>query len=203
MRVTQEQREETQRRIVATARKLFSKKGFDATTTREVAVSSGIASGTFFNYFETKEALVLTLVGDALADACDAFLKERRPQATLEEELFAFIAAALRHLRPHRPYLGAAIENLLVAPRPSDLAAPRHSIRSRQVEAMGEIFHRHGHTRTDAVALHLCWTLYLAVLSFFVADESPGQEDTLALADRTAGVLITSVDAMTGERGDA
>src|SRR2546422_1553055 len=46
-------------RIVTAALKLFQTKGFDATTTRAIAGKAGIAEGTVFNYFKTKEDIAL------------------------------------------------------------------------------------------------------------------------------------------------
>ena len=53
------QRQKTLARIVRTARALFARKGFEATTTQEIAAKADIGSGTLFNYAETKEDLLL------------------------------------------------------------------------------------------------------------------------------------------------
>jgi len=62
-------------RIKRAARKLFGRKGFEATTTREIATAADIGAGTLFLYAGTKEDLLVMLfredmsrvVGDALA----------------------------------------------------------------------------------------------------------------------------------------
>src|SRR5215467_4904730 len=46
-------------RIVNAALKLFQRKGFDGTTTKQIARLAGIAEGTVFNYFRTKEEIAL------------------------------------------------------------------------------------------------------------------------------------------------
>ena len=61
MRVTAETKAATRQRILAAARQLFLAKGFDACTTRDIADSAGIATGTLFNYFATKEAILASL----------------------------------------------------------------------------------------------------------------------------------------------
>lgn len=45
--------------ILNTARDVFLKKGYKKTNISEIAKSSGIAAGTFYNYFDSKEALFL------------------------------------------------------------------------------------------------------------------------------------------------
>lgn len=194
MRVTQAQREETHRKIVSSALKLLSKKGFDATTTRDLADAAGIASGTFFNYFETKESLVVSLLAEALARGRASFAGERQPGSSLEEDLFGFIATGLRHLRSHRKYLPKVLEPLLSPLASCERERNAHDLRAEQMQAFASILRDHGFVEADAATLHLCWSLYLSVLSFFCADDSPRQEDTLALLDRTVQVLVVSLN---------
>src|SRR5690349_23402912 len=99
MRITSEEKNATRRRIIDAAVELFRTRGFDATTTRDIAREAGIAAGTLFNYFDTKEAIVGALAAEALTGAriaAAARLNDRPNEATLEEELFALIAAELR-----------------------------------------------------------------------------------------------------------
>lgn len=60
-------RSEKLARISEAARTLFRRKGFDATTTQEVAERAGIGAGTLFLYAETKEdLLLLAFLGEIL-----------------------------------------------------------------------------------------------------------------------------------------
>ena len=43
--------EETKNRILSSAQKLFHKKGFEATSIREIVEDAGCAKGTFYLYF--------------------------------------------------------------------------------------------------------------------------------------------------------
>src|SRR3984893_19239730 len=52
-------KEAIRKRIVTAALNLFQTKGFEATTTRAIARKAGIAEGTVFNYFKTKEDIAL------------------------------------------------------------------------------------------------------------------------------------------------
>jgi len=53
------QRLKTRAKITRAARTLFARKGFDATTTQEIAARADIGTGTLFNYAKTKEDLLL------------------------------------------------------------------------------------------------------------------------------------------------
>lgn len=55
-------REERKNQILAAARTLFIRKGIDRTTISEIAAEAKIGKGTVYEYFESKERLVLTLL---------------------------------------------------------------------------------------------------------------------------------------------
>ncbi|HEY2148205.1 MAG TPA: helix-turn-helix domain-containing protein, partial [Pirellulales bacterium] len=61
MRITAEQKSQTRKRILDAAVELFRTRGFDAATTRDLAIAAGIATGTVFNYFPNKESIVAAL----------------------------------------------------------------------------------------------------------------------------------------------
>lgn len=57
----EEQKAERRRTIFEAAVGLFRAKGYAATTVEEIAAAADIAKGTFFNYFPTKQAVLLHL----------------------------------------------------------------------------------------------------------------------------------------------
>lgn len=64
-------KEYTHRRLLEAADTLFLSKGFESTTVEEVAIMADVAKGTFFNYFESKEILLATLLSEHLKDALE------------------------------------------------------------------------------------------------------------------------------------
>ncbi len=164
---------------------LLTQKGYEATTTRDIAEAAGIASGTLFNYFPTKEAIIASLasgaIREALADA-DA------DGETLEEDLFAVIASGLRKLKPLRKLLPALMETSL---SPLATAGDDESLlRLDQLEAVAALAAKHGHGPVSSTALQLYWTLYTGVLVFWANDTSSKQEDTLALIDDSLDMFV-------------
>src|SRR6516165_2100921 len=99
MRVTAETKLQTRRRILESAGHLFAADGYEASTTRDIADASGIANGTLFNYFPHKEAILAALVAEVAAEIHTDFAKRSPEEASLEEALFAFVAAGLRKLK--------------------------------------------------------------------------------------------------------
>jgi len=53
---------EKQKSILEVAMKLFSKKGYHATSIQEIAEKSGIAKGSVYNYFSSKEDLLFSIL---------------------------------------------------------------------------------------------------------------------------------------------
>ncbi|MHC4966966.1 MAG: TetR/AcrR family transcriptional regulator, partial [Planctomycetota bacterium] len=92
MRISAEAKEKTRQRILVAAQRLFSTAGFDQTSTRDLSSAAGIATGTLFNYFPTKESLALAIVADALDKARGDFESRLRPDASLDEALFDHVA---------------------------------------------------------------------------------------------------------------
>ena len=190
MRVTEQTKTATRQRILEAAQAQFARHGFEATTTRDLATAANIATGTLFNYFATKEAIALCLVNEACAQVAGSFADASDEPLTLEEELFAHVAANLRKLKPFRKYLPALLETAL-SPLAADSTADHPSFRTAHLETVAEIVGRHhAQDMLSAVALHLYWTLYMGVLAFWAADRSPKQEDTLALLDQSLAMFV-------------
>ncbi len=59
MSLREKKKIETKNKIFEVSVRLFKDKGFENTTVDEITREAGIAKGTFFNYFPTKEALLL------------------------------------------------------------------------------------------------------------------------------------------------
>jgi AcrR family transcriptional regulator len=81
----------TRQRISDVATVLFSTRGFDNVTVAEVAETVGVSEKTIYNYFPTKEAMVLDQADEAIA-AFAGVLRDRRP----DESLTAVTLRALR-----------------------------------------------------------------------------------------------------------
>ena len=198
MRVTAKVKQQTRERILRSARKLFEEKGFDETTTRDIAARARIATGTLFNYFPTKEALALCLVGSCLESAGQEFRERLRGDEALDERLFDHIATALRHLGIHRGYIENLIESTLSPFAKSSAPREAEQIRLRHLETVRGLISSNGSARAGDplfVTLHLYWTLFLGVWAYWARDESPHQEETLVLLDQSMKLFVNSLSA--------
>jgi AcrR family transcriptional regulator len=184
MRVTTETKEATRQAILNATRTLLREQGWENVSTRDIASAAGIANGTLFNYFPTKEAIVGALVADALAKA-NGSAKE----GTTEEQLFALIAAGLRGLRAFRPFLTYVIDSILA---PAERTMRDHETDRIRDEHLAEVERIVGLSLSPMVR-HLYWSLYSGVVTFWVADQSPRQEETLAFLDQSMALFVASL----------
>jgi AcrR family transcriptional regulator len=196
VRITADKKAETRREILVAARNLFNNNGFEQTSTREIAARAGIAAGTLFNYFPTKETLAMTLIAESLDEGRREFDAGRRPGESLEESLFGHVAVGLRHLRPCRSYLGEVIETAMSLFTASGANGPGEAVRTEHLDTVRRLITERaagGTTEPSSVTMHLYWSLYLGVLAYWSRDESENQEDTLAVLDEAIQLFVRSL----------
>src|SRR4051794_9043875 len=200
MRVTAEVKSATRDRILGAATRLLVDNGWHGTTTREIAACAGIATGTLFNYFPTKEAIAATLIAEGFHAAAEQFSSGRDASNSLAADLFSLIWTHLSHLREYRKFLGPAAETIFSPLARSSAQSPGDSIRVDHLELVQATVTDHGFPMPlSPVTLQLYWTLYLGVFAFWAADESPGQEDTLALLDQSLQLFVSALNGNQGK----
>src|SRR5437016_10698221 len=103
-----ENKEHTKRAILRAALVLFAEKGFYRATTKAISRKAGIAEGTLFNYFETKEDLALYFFEQELGGIIEWYDRDARvKRVALREKLFAVIHHLLDRLAPYEEFIGA------------------------------------------------------------------------------------------------
>jgi AcrR family transcriptional regulator len=190
MRITAEEKKLTRQRILDSAASLFRTRGYEPTTTRDIADGAEIATGTLFNYFPTKEAIIAVLAEEALAKAHAAF-NGKTCEGELAEQLFAHVAAELRQLKPLRKFITPLLETSLSPLIASQQNETNDSLRTNHLATVAQLARKHGVAELSPVALQVYWSLYIGVLAFWAADKSPKQEDTLALLDQSLAMFVS------------
>jgi AcrR family transcriptional regulator len=194
MRITVEAKSATRQRILQAAMSLFVSDGWQNATTRDIALAAGIATGTLFNYFPTKESIAAALMAEALEGAGEEFRAGRGEENSLEADLFSLIWSGLRSLREFRKFLAPASETIFSPLARQSPDSPGDAIRIDHLLLVEAIITSHGiPAPRPAVTVQLYWTLYLGVFAYWAADESPGQEDTLALLDQSLKLFVASL----------
>src|SRR5438132_4196839 len=192
------------KRIVTAALSLFQTKGFDATTTKAIARKAGIAEGTVFNYFRTKEDIALHFFEQEV-DQAIASVREnpRLRRAPLEEKLFTLVHSQLEFLAPYERFIGTALIHAL---KPASPLGPfshraqelRHRYLGFVEELIEESIPKHRHSPLTFLAPEVFWIYYLGALLYWLYDSSEGKKNTLAFLDRSLNIGVSML--RTGKR---
>ena len=73
--------------IIEAALKLFTERGFQGTSTAQISKEAGVATGTLFNYFPTKEYLINSLYSEVKGQLSHSMGKEVEAQSTFQDKL--------------------------------------------------------------------------------------------------------------------
>ncbi len=89
-------------KILQTALKLFTEFGFHGTPTSKIAQEAGVANGTLFHYFATKEALITALYLDVKYELAAYVSQNVTQQETLKETMRALYLSSLYWALEHK-----------------------------------------------------------------------------------------------------
>jgi AcrR family transcriptional regulator len=194
MRISKQAKKEKRVRIINVAAELFTLQGFEEVTIRDIAKAVGMATGTLFNYFPSKETLAMEMVAEVLKKGGTDFNRRKTGQENLNEALYLFIACELRRLKPFHSFLGPVLERSF-SPFPRKNICPVGELsKTQHLEIVQAIIARHGISLTlDHVTITLYWSLYLGILAFWVNDQSPNQQESQALIDYSLHYFVSSI----------
>ena len=78
------------RRITAAARELFTERGFDGTTMRDIAARAGVGFGTLFDYSSNKRDFLFLLFNPELETVLDESAAAARAEPLFLDKVMAF-----------------------------------------------------------------------------------------------------------------
>ncbi len=99
-------------RIIAAARALFTHKGFDATTSQEIADAAGVAGGTIFTYARTKDDLLILVFHDEMMEIVERAYAAARKAAGLLDQSIAFFETFVAYHERDLPLAHALMRQL-------------------------------------------------------------------------------------------
>jgi AcrR family transcriptional regulator len=68
-------RAESRARIIAAALRLFARHGYEATSVRQIAEEAGVAQGLLYNYYASKEQLLVAIFERSVTDVRESFAR--------------------------------------------------------------------------------------------------------------------------------
>jgi AcrR family transcriptional regulator len=177
-------------RLYATAMGLIAKRGYDATTLRDIATEAGVSVGLLYRYFPSKQAVIIALYEELSADYARQ-AASMQPGKWRDRFTFA-LNTSLHVLRPHRVALRALIPVLVGDPDDGVFAAGTAFSRQRVQRVFeGAVVGSSDAPRPPlAEALgRLLYLVHLGVLLWWLLDRSPKHRATAALVALTEQLL--------------
>jgi AcrR family transcriptional regulator len=184
-------KERTREQILKAALELFQKNGLDGTTTKQISRRAGIAEGTLFNYFETKEDLALYFFQKETNDLIQWFERDARLQkAPFPEKLFAIIHRQLEYIAPYEDFIGAVFfRSLQPRSKLSPLSLDSQELRIKYLKFIREVLidaeEKEEIPRIGELGAYAVGLFYIGIVLHWLHDSSRGKQKTLALLDRS------------------
>jgi AcrR family transcriptional regulator len=190
-------KERTKGRILDVALSMFQDKGFRQTTMRDIAEAAGIALGTTYNYFPTKEHIALYFFEQALARVLARHRRECPAAASLEEKIFALIALEIEEVEPYQEFLNVMVIQATVPTSPlHPFSLDAQSLKNRHLEYVASLM-REAEARGElpllgfeSMLLSAFWIFHAGIILFWLNDNSENKGDTWALLDRSLRFIL-------------
>lgn len=170
-------------RLLETALRLFSAKGYEQITMRDIAAEAGYSPGLTYRYFTSKEELVILLY-QRLAQDTDSYVSGL-PPAPLTERFYMTITQLLALMTPHRQTL-AALFGTALNPRSQAGVFGENTADIRRQTRGSYLLVVQGATDAPRTSQHedlatVLYGLHLALVLFWLIDQSTGATRTLQL----------------------
>lgn len=181
---------ETKDRLYATAMGLITRRGYEATTLREIAKEAHVSVGLLYRYFPSKQAVILAFYDELSADF--ARQAANMPSGRWRDRFIFALTTSLRVLEPHRVALRALAPVLVGDPEDGVLSERTAFSRQRVQPAFEEavLGATDAPKQPLAEALgRLLYLVHLAVLLWWLLDKSSKQRATAALVSLTQQLL--------------
>lgn len=122
--------------LLNAAQKLFAERGYDATTTREIAATAGCAEGLIHRYFNGKAGLLFALLQSRSAQ--DTPSSEDRPPLAprLEDEFLRLVDSEVERVWNEQDFLKVVIPQAILNPNVGKALNRAGNARSRIVERL-------------------------------------------------------------------
>jgi AcrR family transcriptional regulator len=167
------QKEQTRRRLIEAAFRVYGERGFTTTTTADIARAAGVSHGTVFAHFPTQEALINTII-EAYGERVSLRLHEL---AVSNKGMRDVLAAHLKGLMEYEGfYKRLVIEGRLLPRSARDTFVIIQSSISFHISQAAE--REMGKGRIGAYPVHLLFNTWAGLIHYYLANDdlfAPGE----------------------------
>jgi AcrR family transcriptional regulator len=186
--------EQTRTLILETAVELFLERGYEETTMRAIAERAGVALGSAYYYFRSKEQLIQGFYSRTHQEHLAQVETVLRTETTLRERLRGVMEAKLRTVEPYHRFSGvlfrtAADPESPLNPFSEESLPARQEATDLFAEVVRGARDRKMPKDLEAALPDLLWTYHMGIILFWIHDRSPGRVRTWKLMERTVDLV--------------
>lgn len=186
--------EQTRTLILETALELFHERGYEETTMRAIAEQAGVALGSTYYYFRSKEHLIQAFYGRTHEEHLAASIPILAQERALKARLLRVMRAKIEMIEPYHRFAGILFKTAADPQSPLNPFSPESEpVRREATELFAEVV-RGAKERVpadlDAELPPLLWLYHMGIILFWIHDPSPGRARTYRLIEHTVELIV-------------
>ncbi len=191
--------EETRKKILEAALRLFRERGFAESTMRDIAQEAKVATGLAYYYFPKKEDLVMAFYVKVNAEMRPKVEAALASHGKLEQKIRALVYVKFDYFGPDRKFLGA-LSGYSADPghRLSPFSEETKEIREEGIAqfrtALEQSELKVPEDLVEAMP-KILWMYQMGMVLFWIYDRSEGQRRTQLLLDKSLGIVVLLLKA--------
>lgn len=190
--------EATRALILRTAIDLFLERGYDGTTMRAIAQRAGVALGSAYYYFRSKEELIQGFYHQTHVEHLEASARLLATETAFRARLLGVMRAKLDTIEPYHRFAGVLFKNAADPQSPlNPFSAASSAVRAEATAVFTDVVRGSADRKVppdlDAALPELLWTYHMGVILFWIHDTSPGRARSYRLVERTVDLIARLV----------
>lgn len=156
------------KKVLLAGLKLFSKKGFHATTTAEIAHEAGVSEGTIYKYFKSKDDLLAKLLSPMLTEIKDNFFVQLDDYHDLTKLISFLVEDRIQFLLINFDFLKLFIQELLTDNKIIDLIKTEIAGKNGVFAYFDDLKKRFGEINSDLTSIQLLRIFISPIFTYVV-----------------------------------
>jgi AcrR family transcriptional regulator len=186
--------EQTRALILETAMQLFLERGYEETTMRAIAERAGVALGSAYYYFRSKEQLIQAFYSRTHQEHVAEAEHVLRGERTLRGRLLGVMEAKLRTIEPYHRFSGVLFRTAADPESPlNPFSTESLPARREATEVFAEVVRGADDRKLprdlEAELPDLLWMYHMGIVLFWIHDRSAGRVRTWRLMERTVDLV--------------
>ena len=194
MKVTEQQKQETRRKIIASAADLFVLQGYDQTSMKQIAREAGIGDATIYKYFPNKDKLIIGFYEVRAEQALEVYTNtEELETYSFQEKLQVMTDTLLEQFMADREFVSLSLNQLLRSP--VSLFKDQLSVHKLYKEKFEQLLEEleqseeYPEVPMRSVIAGLLTDYLIGIVFFWMKDDSEEFVHTTQLVDMSVGLI--------------